>query len=162
MRRTIAIDPDKDKSGFAVLDGKTLISVGVARFPDLLTMIEKECSVTECSVVVEAGWLEPANWHVKRGDTPSKAAAIGRALGQNQQTGMLLVEWCRMKGYDVTEMRPLRKMWRGRDGKVTQTELEVATRLRLPRMNQDARDALLLGWVYNNNPVRAYASAWIG
>lgn len=154
--RVIAIDPDKDKSGYCILDGRNLIAVGCIRFSDLLEKIATECEDANTRVVVEAGWLETANWHVHRGDSPSKAAAIGRSLGQNQQTGMLIVEWCRAHGYPVDEAHPLRKTWRGRDGKITQAELQAATGLKLPRINQDARDAILLAWIWNNNPLRAY------
>lgn len=153
--RVIAIDPDKDKSGYCILDGRTLVAVGCIRFPDLLEKIATECEDANTRVVVEAGWLETANWHVHRGDSPSKAAAIGRSVGMNHQTGMLLVEWCRAHGYKVDEIHPLKKCWRGRDGKITQEELRTATGLVLPsRMNQDARDAVLMAWVCAGFPVR--------
>lgn len=152
-KKILCIDPDKDKSGYAVLDGRELRSVGVASFTDMLGHIDALAGAGYL-VLVEAGWMETANWHVGRGDSPQKAAAIGRSVGMNHQTGRLIVEWCRAKGYPVQEHHPLRKCWRGRDGKITQEELQAVTGLKLPRMNQDARDALLLAWVYAGNPLR--------
>lgn len=155
-RRYVAIDPDMRKSGVCVLDGRELVSVASLPFPDVLDLIAEQCAEHEARVLVEAGWLECHNWHVQRGDSPTKAAAIGRSVGMNHQTGMLIVEWCRAHGYKVDEIHPLKKCWRGRDGKITQEELRIATGLvGLPsRMNQDARDAVLMAWVCAGNPVR--------
>lgn len=152
--RIISIDPDMRKSGVAVLDGRVLETVAVLPFHELLETIMAQYT-SDTMIIVEAGWLECHNWHVKRGDTPQKAAAIGRSTGMNHQTGMLICEWCRAKGYAVREVHPLRKCWRGRDGKITQEEIKAATGLKLPMMNQDARDALLLAWVHAGNPLRA-------
>ena len=155
MRRFVSIDPDMRKSGVCVLDGRRLVNVGCMSFPDLLDVIADEVENEGARVIVEAGWLECHNWHVVRGDSPTKAAAIGRSVGMNHQTGMLLVEWCRARGYRVDEIHPLKKCWRGRDGKITSEELRQVTGLTLPsRMNQDARDAVLLAWVVAGNPLR--------
>lgn len=152
--RVMSIDPDAKKSGYCILNGPELMTVGCAPFADILAMIEKEAEAG-AHIVVEAGWLETANWHVKRGDTPQKAAAIGRAVGMNHQTGMLIVEWCRAQGFRVEEVHPLRKCWRGRDGKITREELQAVTGLKLPITNQDARDAVLIAWIYSGNRLRA-------
>jgi hypothetical protein len=50
----------------------------------------------------------------------------------------------------------LKKCWKGKDGKITQDEIAyfVSAGEKMPRMNQDQRDALLLAWVCAGYPVR--------
>jgi hypothetical protein len=64
----------------------------------------------------------------------------------------------RMKGsmadYEVVEeVKPLKKCWKGRDGKITHEELARFTGL-MGHTNQDGRDAALLAWVRAGLPIR--------
>lgn len=87
---------------------------------------------------------------------PQQAAAIGRSTGMNHQTGILIVECCKHYNIPCEIIKPLKKCWKGKDGKITQDELAyfVSAGEKLPRMNQDQRDALLLAWVCAGYPVR--------
>jgi len=60
---------------------------------------------------------------------------------------------CKHYGIEVIEHFPLRKIWKGKDGKITQEELASFTGLK-GRTNQDARDAALLAWSFANLPIR--------
>lgn len=153
----IAIDPDTVKSGVAVLETETrkmeTSSLTFALLLDYLQFVKakaKEAGKT-FAVVVEAGWLaQKSNYHGVNG---RKGERIAKNVGANHETGRKIVELCRHWGMDVVEQRPLQKMWRGRDGKITAEELQAVTGL-TGRTSQDARDAALLAWVWAGLPVR--------
>ena len=125
----IGVDPDLIKSGVAMLNTQTKeIELQTLAFPDLTQYVIKQqyiCNVSgdKLIVIVEAGWLNESNWHVKRGDNPRLIAAKGKSVGMNQATGKLIVEVLRYNGIEVREVRPLKKCWKGPDGKITHDEL---------------------------------------
>ena len=156
----VGIDPDSAESGVGVVYRESRsVSTMKFSFPkliDYLTLTRKQ-NEGKVLVVVEGGWLNASNWHLGgMGMTARKAAAIGRSTGMNHQTGLLIEQMCDHIDIPCTVAKPLRKMWRGRDGKITQAELQaiVGVTNRLPRMNQDQRDACLMAWVYAGLPVR--------
>ena len=155
----IAIDPDVDKSGVAYLKTSTRqLEVSNLEFPLLLDYLQQAKNIREESkesliVLVEAGWLIQSNWHLHRGDNLKTASAKGNSAGRNHETGRKVVEMCKHYGIEVIEHFPLRKIWKGKDGKITQEELASFTRLK-GRTNQDARDAALLAWSFANLPIR--------
>ena len=104
-------------------------------------------------VVIEAGWLNKSNWHLHRGFSIAKAAEVGRATGRNHQTGILIAEMCDYLGVPYVLRKPLRKVWQGKDGKITAKELSVFTGLR-GRTNQEGRDAALLAWCEAGLPIK--------
>jgi hypothetical protein len=67
---------------------------------------------------------------------------------------MDIVELLQYKGIDVTPVAPLKKVWRGKDRKITQEELAAIIGQELPRTNQEGRDAALLAWVMAGLPLR--------
>lgn len=152
--RIIAIDPDVEKSGVAIMDvfNKTL-TTRCMTMPELaeqlrieaLKMLPKE----DLLVVVEASWLAPANWHLGPKDTLKTAAAKGERVGRNHQVGLMLVELCRYYNLSCREKQPLLKIWHGKDGKITFTELHrlcAGSRIAYTarKNNQEERDAALL------------------
>ena len=155
----IAIDCDVEKSGVAYLEVSARILVAfTATFPVLLDYLLREKKIAAESkksliVVIEAGWLNQSNWHLKRGDNARVASAKGNSTGRNHETGRKIVEMCKHYGIDVVEQRPLKKCWKGKDGKITHEELAAFTGL-TGRTNQDARDAALLGWVFAELPIK--------
>ena len=155
----IGIDPDIERSGYAVLDVRTrVLRAATLPFPDLLESIGKVKEVADSEgrnvrVVIEASYLVKGNWHVSPYDTKAAAAAKGRSVGMNHQTGVLLCEMIRRMGVTVTEAAPLPKMWRGRNRKITQEELEFFAG-KVGRTNQDGRDAALLAWVSAGLPLK--------
>lgn len=152
----IGIDPDKDKSGVAVLSFAKGLSLQLTNltFPKLLDFLQKEkgkAGENGLCVVVEAGWaVKKSNFHNAQG---FRAQKIAKDVGANHETGRKIVEMCRHYGIEVTERTPLRKCWRGRDGKITAEELEAFTGYGR-RSNQDARDAALIAWTFAGLPIR--------
>lgn len=158
----IGIDPDNVESGVAMVrtsPDKTEHTVEVQKmsFPalcDWLRMVraDKNYYSTSVVVVLEGGWLNASNWHaLGKYMSAAKAAAIGRSVGMNHQTGILIGQMCVYLGITCKEVKPLRKIWKGPDGKITQEEITRVLKMgMLPRMNQDTRDALLLAWTYRN------------
>jgi hypothetical protein len=157
----IGIDPDAEKSGVGVVKRATReVDVKQLAFASLVAYIRLQQHRAEVQgktimVIVEGGWLIHGNWHIPFRCSTAKAAAIGRSVGMNHQTGLLLVEILKAEGIPVQVQRPLRKMWQGADGKITSAELaEITGKEKLPRCNQEGRDALLIAWVASGLPVR--------
>jgi hypothetical protein len=157
----IGIDPDAEKSGVGVVKRATReVDVKQLAFASLVAFIRLQYHRAEVQgktimVIVEGGWLIHGNWHIPFRCSTAKAAAIGRSVGMNHQTGLLLVEILKAEGIPVQVQRPLRKMWQGADGKITSEELAAITgKEKLPRCNQEGRDALLMAWVASGLPVR--------
>ncbi len=155
----IAIDPDVSKSGVAWLHRETrVMEASSLSFPTLLDYLQFAKKTSDESnqsliVVVEAGWLNKSHWHISSRDNRRTSAAIGNAAGRNHETGRKIVEMCKHYSIEVVEHRPLKKCWKGRDGKITADELKQITGI-FGRTNQDARDAALLAWVYAGIPIR--------
>ncbi len=161
MRKMIiGIDPDVDKSGIAILlcDTNT-ITVDSLKFPLLLDRIN-ECNINcqtfgnELIVIVEAGWLVSTHYHLKSKDNARISAAKGNSVGRNHEVGRKIVEMCQHWGIKVIEQRPLRKHWRGKDGKITHEELSYFISGLPTRTNQEMRDACLLAWCEAGFPIR--------
>lgn len=157
----IGIDPDAEKSGVGVVKRASReVDVKQLAFASLVAYIRLQYHRAEVQgktimVIVEGGWLIHGNWHIPFRCSTAKAAAIGRSVGMNHQTGLLLVEILKAEGIPVQVQRPLRKMWQGADGKITSAELaEITGKEKLPRCNQEGRDALLIAWVASGLPVR--------
>lgn len=150
----IAIDPDVKKSGVAYLKTATAqLEVTTLTFPSLVDYLQYASRVCENTgetsiVLVEAGWANKSHWHVKRGDNARQASAKGNSTGRNHEVGRKIVEICKHYGLEVVEHPPLRKCWKGKDGKITHGELVKLTGIAESRTNQEERDAALLAWNY--------------
>ncbi|MEG0468242.1 MAG: hypothetical protein RR551_08205 [Mucinivorans sp.] len=154
----IGIDPDVDKNGVAILYPHTKdITTHQMTFPELvgclLQLRARSDANPELSmvVVVEAGYLNLSNWHAK-GKSTKIAAAIGNHTGRNHQVARLIIQMAHSYGLDVVEKSPLRKCWKGKDGKITHEELAAFTRL-VDRNNQEERDAALIAWNFAGLPI---------
>ena len=94
----IGIDPDVDKSGVAFLIVESrVLEVYSLPFADLLDYLReiRDILMREGKyfvVVVEAGWLNKAHWHVGRGGSAARSAAIGNHTGRNHEVGRKIVE----------------------------------------------------------------------
>ena len=160
----IAIDPDASQSGVAEVKTETgeiaVYKLGIADLLKYLVDKYYDHQLTKeetTKVVIEAGWMNESNWHIlNKYMTARKAAAIGRSVGMNHQTGMIIEQICKDYLELPTELqRPLKKCWRGKDGKITQDEMQQLTgHPKLPRMNQDQRDALLIAWTHAGLPMK--------
>lgn len=153
----IGVDPDVDKSGVATLrTADRVLECETRTFPKLLEyfqflkdVVSKESTVL---VVVEASWLESkSNHHCVYGRTGQK---IAKNVGSNHQTGRHLVEMAKYYGLDVEEIRPLKKCWKGPNGKITHEELACFIPGLPKRTSQEARDATLICWHVAGFPIR--------
>lgn len=155
----IGIDPDTDKSGVAQLRvaGRE-VELFSASFPELLDylqrMRQKELMEgVKVLVVVEASWRISTNWHTKRGDSVRVVAQKGKDAGRCHEVGRKIVECARYYGLEVKEQLPLKKIWKGKDGKITDEEIKAFIPIK-GRTNQEARDAALLAWNEAGFPIR--------
>lgn len=153
--KIIGIDPDIDKSGVCYLYTPTKqVEVSTMDFPHLLEYLstfEADCNVV---VVVEASWVTRHNWHGKWGDNNRIMAAKGYDVGRNHELGQLIVQMCKYWKIPVVEKAPLKKMWRGRDGKITHDEMMNIFKTNgytpmLKRSNQEERDSFLISISYH-------------
>lgn len=155
----VAIDPDVDKSGVAILDTSYhRLSLMSLSFPELVEYLMGLQGSNATTVCVEAGWMINSNWHIKRYDSKQSACAKGNSTGRNHEVGRKMVELCEYWKIPCKTIKPLRKYWRGRDGKITHDEIKrvVASYGIEPpkRTNQEERDAILLALSQTNNLIR--------
>lgn len=150
----IAVDPDIQKNGLAVLRKDTKrISVFALPFAECFWRIWNLCDAArekneKAIVLVEGGWLNQSNWHFSYADNRTKCAAIGRKVGMNHQCGIDMLAMLKHFGVDAYEVKPLEKHWQGRERKITQEEITQFIPDLPKRMNQEERDAALIAWVY--------------
>ncbi len=151
----VGIDPDTDKSGFAVVNRVLGRVIHYEALP-FFKLLEKISTIhtaykDEMVVVVEAGWkIDMTNFHKALG---KQGQRIALNVGRNQQIGMLIVQYCKENGIPVIEATPLKKTWTGRDRKITHSELAHFTGI-IESTTQESRDAILIGWYYANLPIR--------
>ena len=151
----IAIDPDCEKSGIALLSEGVDIMLQSMLFPDLVNLLleASEDGAIKSTVVVEAGWLNKSNWHLNSNDSKAVAAAKGNAVGRNHETGRKIVEMAKYYGLEVIEVKPLSKIWSSKDGKISHAEIAYFIPNFPNRSNQETRDAALIAWNYANYPI---------
>lgn len=155
----IGIDPDTDKLGIAqVRVAGREVELFSASFPELLDYLQRmrQKELTEgvkVMVVVEASWRISTNWHTKRAESVRTAARKGKDAGRCHEVGRKIVECARYYGLEVVEQLPLKKIWKGRDGKITDEEIKVFIPIK-GRTNQETRDAALLAWNEAGFPIR--------
>jgi len=162
MRREgyiIGIDPDVEKSGYAFLDCEAMAfsSVEAIAFPRMVEIFAEAAAFKaeghDVVVVIEDSDLS-TNWHVNPRDNKATAAAKGRSIGMCHATARHLKECAEAYGLEVVQMKPLRKCWKGRDGKITHEEAAHFMRGLPKQTNQEGRDAALLAWAYADFPIR--------
>lgn len=153
----IAVDPDTEQSGVARLDVAERKSwAETLPFPVLIEYIRQVSRVNRgkrIAVVVEASWHQTHNWHLTRRDSLGIAAKKGYDEGRNHEAGKKIIEMLNYYGIEVIEKEPLRKIWKGKDRKITHTEITAITGWVKKRSNQEERDAMLLAWDYSNLPI---------
>lgn len=154
--KIIAIDPDTEKSGVCDVNRlKRSICVQSLPFSALMKHFFY-CAGEDVRVIVEAGWKnEKSNFHYF-GKSIGIASKVGKSVGRNNQTARHIAEIARdYFRFEVLEIAPLRKCWKGTDGKITQEELNSLIEksgysCNKARMNQDERDATLIALYYSN------------
>lgn len=157
-KTVVGIDPDVDKSGVAMIGLKKMeMLASTFDFPNLVEMLRELSENNDDKhivIVVEASWLISYNWHTKSDDNRRVSAAKGNSAGRNHETGRKIVEMCKHYDLDVIEQRPLKKCWKGKDGKITHEELSYFIPDLPKSTNQEVRDAILLAWNYAGLPIK--------
>jgi len=148
----VAIDPDVEKSGYALIntDTKELKEISAITFPDLMEVFSYfKAKKLDCIILVEASWLQTTNnWHLSPKDTKQSAAAKGNRVGRNQETGRKIIEMAKHYGLPTETVIPFTKGWRGTDGKISHEELAYFVPGLPARTNSEMRDACLIAWNY--------------
>lgn len=159
-RYYVGIDPDVDKSGLVVIDrqGRCILHAEALDFPSALCYLrslrqEHEQTPWSILVVIEDSDAS-VNWHYNPKDKPGIIAAKGRSVGMCHATIRHLRECCEHLGLAVLMQPPLRKLWRGKDGKITHEEAALFMSGLPARTNQEVRDAALLAWEVSGLPIR--------
>jgi len=152
----VGIDPDTNKSGFAVVN-RVLERVIHCETLPFFKLLEKISTIhtaykDDVVVVVEAGWkIDMTNFHKALG---KQGQRIALNVGRNQQVGMLIVEYCKVNGIPFAEVAPLKKGWRGKDGKITHEEIAHFVSGLPEKSNQETRDSVLICWYYAGLPIK--------
>lgn len=163
--RIIATDPDVDKSGVAEFHLATRrIEAATLCFADLMDYLQHirrnfADKGEKVLVIVEAGWMNATNWHTGRVRSIAAAAKTGQNTGRNHEVARKIAEMSRHYGLETKEVKPLRKCWKGKDGKITHEELCSLMQASgiphmLTRTNQEVRDAVMLALAHSGIPVR--------
>ena len=155
----LGIDPDVSKSGFALLDceARKFTQVEALTFPAVIDRFAELAAMKadgkDIVVVMEDSDLA-TNWHYNSRDSKAVCAAKGRSVGLCHATARHLKECAENFGLEVVMMKPLRKFWKGRDGKITHEEALYFMRGLPKQTNQESREAALLAWAYADFPIR--------
>lgn len=129
----IGIDPDIDKSGFALAENGVLKVVGTSEFPQLIAFLQANAeNIVNC--YIEAGWLnQKANWH---GGKDAIGQVIARKVGENHAIGKIIAQFC-------TEFKINHQLIKPTQSKLKQEQFTKITGWP-SRTNQEGRDAAML------------------
>lgn len=152
----IGIDPDVEASGVATLIRRTKkIDATTMKLPALMDYLRRVRYPTlTVAVVVEASWTTAHNFHSLPSDSKAVATKKGYHVGRNHQIGIDIADIARHFSLDVRLQPPLRKIWKGKDRKITHEEICAITGYTAKRSNQEERDAMLLAWTSANLPIK--------
>ncbi len=104
----VGVDPDVDKNGVCLYERKTkeftLHNLTFFQLFDFL-VVEKQKGIA-IKVVIEAGWYNLSNWHVKTSDNARIVAKKGNSLGSNHETGRKIVEMCEYLKLEYQLVKP--------------------------------------------------------
>jgi hypothetical protein len=131
----VGIDPDIDKSGFAVWNKTTKkLSLYNHSFWSLVNELYRLNKTSNLKVIIEAGWLiKKSNWHASKGALQSEK--IAKNVGMNHQTGILMKEFCEAQNISYELVKPKGKLKSDPFNKLTNHK---------GRSNQEQRDAAML------------------
>lgn len=143
----LGIDPDTDKSGFALLDVncKAFEFVGALTFVQGIKFLDTLAARGgRIQVVIEDSDTSTA-YRTLYGK-PKVIFAMGRSVGKCHATFEHLLQYAESVGLDVYRQQPLQKIWGAhRDSKISHAELRYQDVQGIPsRTNPEMRDACLL------------------
>ena len=137
----IGIDPDVDRSGFCAyrVDLGQISQLTTMDLEDTFRQIldyhedSKELGF-DLIVLVEAGWNNKTNFHVRGSDNAWKSASIGSKLGENSSIGKQIIKFCEKHEIEVIAVTP-------KSHKITNAEYFREMTRWAKRTNQEMRDA---------------------
>lgn len=130
----IGIDPDVEKSGFALINGKDyeLLNLTFFELFEKLKTLKKD----KLKVYVECGYLNKSNWHTKRNGSAAVNAQIGQRTGANHEVAKKILEMCVYLEIEHYAIRPTAR-------KIDSKTFQALTKIK-ERTNQEKRDAFML------------------
>jgi len=138
FRYFIGIDPDVEKSGFAIWDKKEseFITYLALAFWELINLLTLNSELIDTKVIIEAGWLnKKSNFHGGPNQKKHVGELIAKKVGANHQVGKLLVEYCEYHKIPYEVVCPKTK-------KTTAAMFKMIIGLNIK--NQDVIDACML------------------
>lgn len=133
QKMIIGVDPDIDKSGFAILRNVRELELCNLDFYHMVTFLQNNRDQIS-KVVIEAGWLiNKSNWH--NNSNVRVASRVGKNVGENHAVGKLLECVCHGLGVKVQLLVP--------QGKKDAATFACLTGYN-GRTNQEQRDAGML------------------
>ena len=154
----IGIDPDVEGSGVGVVIEGREIRKNRLELPQLIEYL-REVLATGVSmhVYIEAGWMNKGNYHLQN-KGQRHAAKLGEQVGRNHEIGKQIGVFCEYYKIPFEFVYPLKKCWKGKDGKITHEELRdlMEGSVMIPcsgSTNQEVRDAILLAMVHSGIPL---------
>lgn len=105
-QKIIGIDPDVDKSGVCIVNEMLQIErLTTMDLVDLFVLIEGMRDY-DIRVIVEAGWMNKTNFHVRGMDNAWKSAKIGSHVGANHEIGRQIIKFCEKVGIECHAITP--------------------------------------------------------
>lgn len=132
----IGVDPDLEKSGMALWDGKAFGYLCTMPFPHVVDEIIAWAKRGDATMVIEAGWLnKKSNFHSAQG--AAMREKIAKNVGENHAVGKMIAQMCEHHGLPYILYKPTRS-------KAETTALFNSLGLWKGRTNQEERDAALI------------------
>ena len=138
----IGIDPDTEKSGFAIKSG-TIFNLYNLTFFELYEKLKgiKENSIENnipTEVYIECGFLNGGNRHQNNSLSNAYNSKIGERIGANHEIAKKICEMCEHLQLEYKQIKPTRS-------KTNSIFFQQITGYD-KRTNQEQRDALMLIW----------------
>lgn len=136
----IGIDPDVEKSGVAFYERESkhleLSNLTFFEVFDYFAFLKQNKKENNLTVVIEAGWLNKSNWHIKLSQNNNVSAQIGQRTGANHEVGKKIIEMCKYLELKYEIVKPTKS-------KISHEMFKKLTNI-VGKTNQEQRDAGML------------------